>query len=80
MNEMNRKRVEYVFSAVVIAAFLILTAWGNATAMLVVSAIGLIVGILLFRGRTRRRGLLAAALGVAVAAAIPIVISLSRGH
>lgn len=68
---------------VVVAALLILTAWGNATAMLVFSAIALAAWIVVpaFRGQTSfRRGLLAGAVSVAVAVAIASVMILSRSH
>jgi hypothetical protein len=48
-----------IFSAVVISGFLILSAWGNATAMLIFSIIAMAAGLAIpsFRGETsiRRR-------------------------
>jgi hypothetical protein len=72
------KNTDHVFSAVVVAVLLILTAWGNATAMLILSAIGLVVGILWCRGRRGSVGLLALVVGFALTAAIAIVIWQSR--
>jgi hypothetical protein len=69
-----------VFSAaVVIIVLLLLTPW--PTAMMVVSAIGLVAGLVLWRRRaTLRSKLLTSMVAFAVAAAIAIVLSLSRSH
>jgi hypothetical protein len=64
-----------VFAAIAVAVLLLLTAWGNATAMMVVSAIGLVIGAVLFRGRTASGGILVATTGFAVAGAIAIDVS-----
>jgi hypothetical protein len=72
--ELNMKSLDDVFGAVVLATLLLLCAWGNATAMLVVSAILLVAGLVLFRAHTFRSKLLALVLGSVVAAAVVIVI------
>ena len=59
------------YAAATVAALLILTAWGNAAAMLVVSTVGLVVGLLVF-GRSIPRPWALAALLVACLAAVVI--------
>jgi len=59
-------------AAVAIAVMLILTAWGNAVAMLVVSGLGLIAGLLFFRKSLTRGAALAAAVGFGVAIIIAL--------
>ena len=61
------------FPAVAVAVLLILTAWGNAIAMMIVSAVGLIIGLFLYRGRFLKGGLLAAAVACVVAFVIGIL-------
>lgn len=65
------------------AVLLLLTAWGNAIAMFVVSAIGCVVALgIVLRGRTRRSGIMVAMTGFAVAAAaatVAVVMTLSQG-
>jgi hypothetical protein len=69
------KNVDNIFAAIVLLTLLLLSAWGNATFLLVVSAILLVAGLVVFRMDTFRRKLLAlaAVVGSAVAAAIAIV-------
>jgi len=55
---------------------LILTAWGNAVAMLVVAGIGLVVSLLLFRKSTARGGALTATVGFVLAIIIASVMLL----
>lgn len=63
------------FAALAVAVLLILTAWGNAVAMLVISALGLVVGLVLFRRSNTRGGFLAAIVGLVVAVAmVPLVL------
>jgi 4-amino-4-deoxy-L-arabinose transferase-like glycosyltransferase len=69
VNTFQSTRADHVFSALAMAAILILTAWGNAIAMLLVSALGLCVAALLLRGRRRSRGQLAAVVLAAMLAA-----------
>jgi hypothetical protein len=58
-----------LYAAAAVAALLILTAWGNAVAMLVVSTIGVVVGLLV-PGRSAPQPWALAALLVACAAAV----------
>jgi hypothetical protein len=71
---LNMRNPHGVFAAIVIVALPLFTAWGNATALLVVSAILLVAGFVVFRADTFRRNLLAVVIGSALAAAIAIVI------
>lgn len=59
-----------------VALLLILTAWGNATIMLIVSALGLVVSAILCRKRITQGGALSAALGCVVAIAVALVMLL----
>lgn len=61
------------FAALAVAVLLILTAWGNALAMLVVSLLGLVVGLLFFRKSITRGGALAATVGFVLAIIIALV-------
>jgi hypothetical protein len=72
--ELKMKSPDDVFGAVVLATLLLLCAWGNATAMLIVSATVLVAGFVLFRAHTFRSKLRAVVIGSAVAAAVVIVI------
>ena len=69
------KNVDNIFAAIVLLALLLLSAWGNATLLLVVSAILFVAGLVVFRMDTFRRKLLAlaAVVGSAVGIAIAIV-------
>ena len=69
------KNVDNIFAAIVLLALLLLSAWGNATLLLVVSAILFFAGLVVFRMDTFRRKLLAlaAVVGSAVGIAIAIV-------
>jgi hypothetical protein len=81
--KLNMKDPGQVFTGVVVAALLILTAWGNATALLVFSAIGLAVWLVApsLRGQIPlRRGLLGGVISFVVAVGIASVLILSRGH
>jgi hypothetical protein len=49
---MNKQLLIDGFGALVVAVMLILTAWGNAVAMLIFAVLGLIVGFLLSRKST----------------------------
>ena len=59
-------------AAPVLALFLILTAWGNASAMVLFAALGLIVGFVPFRQGQVRGGALVVAVGVACAIALAL--------
>jgi len=63
-----------VYAAVTVALLLILAAWGNATAMFVVGATGLVLGLLTFGWRFARRGAAAAVVACAVAVVIALII------
>ena len=69
----DEKRQEAA-AALVVMALMILTAWGNAWAMLVFSAAALLAGFLLFRKDLSRGAILvavaAAALGLVIALAV----------
>lgn len=67
------KNADGVLAAVTVVALLLLTAGGNARAMLVVSAILLVAGFAVLRADTFRSKLLAAVVGC-VAAAVAIAI------
>ena len=72
---------ETVFSAVAIAALVLTMAWGNAAAMMIVSLVGLIAGLIVFRSRRMLPRLMLLAVGLGAAAALAIVMILkSRGH
>lgn len=61
------------FSVVVL---LILTAWGNAMAMLVFAVFGLVVGLLIFRKTISRGGAVAATVGFVLTIVIALVMLL----
>jgi hypothetical protein len=71
---------EDVFGAVSVALLLLLTAWGNAWALVIASALGLIAGLILFRGSLLRGAGLAATVACVMAAAIEIAIWLRRSR
>ncbi|NIP95834.1 MAG: hypothetical protein GWO24_21335, partial [Akkermansiaceae bacterium] len=54
------------FAAIAIALLLILTAWGNAIAMLIGSVVGLVVLFVIFEGKIFRGSALALAVGISV--------------
>jgi hypothetical protein len=56
--------------AIVVAVLLILTAWGNAFALLAASLLGLAVGLTALRRELARGGFLAVAVGCTVAAVV----------
>jgi hypothetical protein len=64
------------FAAVTVALLLVLTAWGNAVAMFVVSTLALVVSLLVFGRTFARGGALAAAVGCVVAMVIALVMRL----
>ncbi|MCJ7667742.1 MAG: hypothetical protein MUP04_05595 [Anaerolineae bacterium] len=71
---MNNQTLSDKFAAIAIAVLLILTAWGNALAMLIVSLLGLVVGFLFFRKSIARGGALAATVGFVLAIIIALVL------
>ncbi len=73
---MENQSLEDKFAALTIAVLLILTAWGNAVAMLVVSIPGLVAWALFFRKSMVRGGALVVTVGFVLAIAIALVILL----
>jgi len=68
---MNKQSTSDKLSAVIVAVLIILTAWGNATVMLIVAILGLLVGLLfIFRESKTRGGALAATVELAIAIGI----------
>lgn len=63
-------------AAAAVAVLLILTAWRNAGAILVVAMFGLVVGVLFLRKSIARGGALAAAVGFVLAIVIALVMLL----
>jgi len=70
---MQRQRSSDIFAALVAAGFLLLAAWGNALALLVASALTLVIGTVFVRPWDGRRAALAALTGAVVAAVIAAV-------
>jgi hypothetical protein len=58
---------------------LLMTAWGNAWAMVIASALGIIASLLLFRGSLLRGAVLAATVACVMAGAVATAIWLGRG-
>jgi hypothetical protein len=73
---MNNQSLNDKLAALAVAVLLILTAWGNAVAMLVVAVLGLLVGLLFLRKSITQGGALAAAVGFVLAIVIALVILL----
>lgn len=73
---MNKRSLSDKFTTLVVVMLLILTAWGNAVAMLVVAGIGLVVSLLLFRKSIARGGALTATVGFVLAIIIASVMLL----
>lgn len=70
---MNDQSISDKIAAIVVALLLILTAWGNATVMLIVSILGLVVMVLISRKNITRGGALAATVGFVLAIIIALV-------
>jgi hypothetical protein len=70
---MRARRSSGVFAAVVAAALLLLTAWGNAPALLIASVLALMIGWVFFRPANPRAAAWAAVLGAVVAAVLAAV-------
>ena len=62
-------RGDDIFGLFAVVILLIVTAWGNAIAMMIVAGVGF-VGLLLLKGRAFRGALLVALVAFAVAAAV----------
>ncbi len=73
---MNNQSLSDKLAAVAVAVLLIVTAWGNAVAMLVVGVLGLGVGVLFFRKSIARSGGLAATVGFVLAILIALIMLL----
>lgn len=69
---MQDQSVYDMFAGVAVALLLILTAWGNAAVMLIVSVLGLAFVLLVMRKNFTRGGVLAATVGFLVAIAISL--------
>jgi hypothetical protein len=70
---MQSQRSSSLFAALVAAGFLLLVAWGNALALLVASALAMVIGGVFFRPRNARAAALVALIGAIVAAVIVAV-------
>jgi hypothetical protein len=68
------------FGVIVVAVLLILTAWGNAFALLTASLIGLAIGLIVFRGELFRESLLAATVGCAIAVVVAFMTLMIWAH
>ena len=73
---MNDRALLDKLAALAVAVLLILTAWGNAEAMLLVSVIGLGAGLILFRRSMAQGGALAALVGFVLAIGIALIMLL----
>ncbi len=72
---------ETVFSVMAVALLLVTMAWGNATVMMIASALGLVLGSFAFLGRKILARLMLTAFGLGAAAALVVVMILrSRGQ
>jgi hypothetical protein len=60
-------------AAVAVALLLILTAWGNAVAMLVVAVLGLVASVLFYQKRISHHAVLSAMLGFVLAIATSLI-------
>lgn len=69
-----------ILAAIGVALMLVLTAWGNAIAMAVVSVMGLVVALIVFKGRSLKGTLLSATVAFAVGAVIAFIILSQRSH
>jgi len=69
----KKQRLPVWAAAATVALVLLLTAWGNAYAMLLVGIVGLIVGLVFFRSTLTRGGALAALVGCLLAIVLAMV-------
>ena len=72
IKKMDHQSVSDKLAAIAVALLLILTAWGNATVMLIVAALGLAVVVFIARKNIARGGVLATTVGLVVAIAIAL--------
>ena len=75
-DEIPAREKEDAFGAIAIAILLILTAWGNALALLIGSLVGLVVMLILFRGKLHHGAGLVVAASVLVAILIAVALFL----
>jgi hypothetical protein len=73
MKDEELKSAEKI-AGLVVALLLILTAWGSAMAMFIVSGVVLVVGLLVARRNLTPRAVIAAVIGCIVAFAVAFVI------
>jgi hypothetical protein len=66
------KEKEDALGAIAVAMMLILTAWGNAIALMVGSIIGLVIMMIVFKGRLHHGTGLAVTVAMVIAATIAI--------
>jgi hypothetical protein len=76
---MNDQSLSDRLAALAVVILLILTAWGNALAMLVVSLLGLLVGFLFFGKSIAKGGALVATVGFAMGVAMAVAKLLRLG-
>ncbi len=73
---MNDRALLAKLAALAVTVLLILTAWGNAEAMLLASVIGLGAGLIVFRRSMAQGGALAALVGFVLAIGIVLIMLL----
>jgi hypothetical protein len=71
---MDKKEFCDRLAAGVVSILLILAAWGNATALLVFSILGILLGVIFFRKQLAQGGLLAAMVGFVISIVIAFTI------
>jgi hypothetical protein len=67
---MKTRTLASLYASAAVTLLVILTAWGNALAMLVVSIVGLVVGLLVFGKSIRQRRAMAALLAACAVAVV----------
>ena len=72
-SDIPRKEKEDAFAAIAIAIILILTAWGNAIAMMIGSVVALVMMLVVCEGRLFR----GAALPVVVAISVAVILAIA---
>lgn len=73
---MKNQSLSDKFAALSVVVLLLLTAWGNAMAMLVFAVFGLVVGLLIFWKGIARGGAVAATVGFLLTMVIALVMLL----
>lgn len=64
-----------IYAAITVALLLIFTAWGNALAMFIVAAIGIVIGLLIFGRSFAHRGAVAAVIACGIATGIALIMA-----